>query len=912
MIPRWAELSLTEREAFRIAVSFLDGRLEERECIEWALRLKPHQVAERHAVAELLEGHSARNMKAHWRQAWRLIEESWRHRINKNRNSIRVFSLKTSLGLGDFSGAVLGQIADLVRPVLSASAFGRMDLAFRKLPKRPKKVSDILSITMSSGELVPPTELGLDKVQDVSFLIELGNELNSAIQRCFDAARRLGWNINRDLWRLGSLHRVYFVSQAERDVEDHEPDEFHEGIAPSVKLLYSIVANLVVLDPKAGKQFYDAWRGNGTVIYDRLWAAVARDQQVASAAEVATFLLNRDDRQFWDISSCPEVAELRALRFKDMTPQDQLRVTERLCRLPPKNYWRKGVDRAAREEARAHWAARELKRIEIGGGVLSDRAREWLKAKLDVFEYLRIMARVDEGFPSTATARLRMPVPDRTYDLLAGISRLDALEAALGSERRAWDDDPEQRAYDWIRISANSELVLRDLEQAQDSGAAYPKIWEGFGWADAVVADSSEDEEVVKRKQEHAARVCKLISELPLETARQAIDGITYWLSGWKRCINDRENLLRLSIRLWPIAAEVTNHAASEKVLESSGGAAQTTTEPEAQKLDASNTPASRLVETFLSCCPQIEEGDRPFEKDIALRKLRDAMVATEGRSGLIARYRLIEALPWFLQADPDWTSNHLIVPLTNHTSDGLALWKAVARRTHFGEVLRVLGKEMARHATNALLDRQTRQSLAWSIVIESLHAFLDKREPALPHAGIQQMIRSLSEEVRANAAEAVQRFVRDLSAKRTTGRIPVETLFEKAGRPFLQIVWPQERTMVTSGVARAFADLPATCGSAFVDAVNAIERFLMPFECWSMVEYGLYGEEEGKAKLSKIDDQKKAEAFLRLIDSTVGFGDGSVIPIDLAAALEQIQKMAPFLEVDPRFRRLAALSRRL
>ncbi len=93
------------------------------------------------------------------------------------------------------------------------------------------------------------------------------------------------------------------------------------------------------------------------------------------------------------------------------------------------------------------------------------------------------------------------------------------------------------------------------------------------------------------------------------------------------------------------------------------------------------------------------------------------------------------------------------------------------------------------------------------------------------------------------------------------------------AARPFLERVWPQERSLATPGVARAFADLPATCGEAFAEAVDAIERFLVPFDCWSMSDYGLFGEEEGngEAKLSQINDQQKAEAFLRLLDRTIG-----------------------------------------
>ena len=91
-------------------------------------------------------------------------------------------------------------------------------------------------------------------------------------------------------------------------------------------------------------------------------------------------------------------------------------------------------------------------------------------------------------------------------------------------------------------------------------------------------------------------------------------------------------------------------------------------------------------------------------------------------------------------------------------------------------------------------------------------------------------------------------------------------------------------------------ADLPATAQEAFAEAVDVIERFLVPFECWSIIDYGLYGEKDGAPRLSSIDNHVKAAAFLRLLDLTIGTAEGSVIPYDLADALEQVRSVAPHL----------------
>ena len=59
------------------------------------------------------------------------------------------------------------------------------------------------------------------------------------------------------------------------------------------------------------------------------------------------------------------------------------------------------------------------------------------------------------------------------------------------------------------------------------------------------------------------------------------------------------------------------------------------------------------------------------------------------------------------------------------------------------------------------------------------------------------------------------------------------------------------------------------------------------------------------------IDDQKKATALLRLLDLTIGSAEMSVVPYDLANALDQMKKVAPHLSEAHAFRRLAAAARR-
>jgi hypothetical protein len=213
----------------------------------------------------------------------------------------------------------------------------------------------------------------------------------------------------------------------------------------------------------------------------------------------------------------------------------------------------------------------------------------------------------------------------------------------------------------------------------------------------------------------------------------------------------------------------------------------------------------------------------------------------------------------------------------------------------------------MMLRATDSSLPRRTREVLAFTLIVDCLHAFRERQEPAVALADLQQMLRSLDDEVRANAAEALPRFLREMSAENGHP----ERLFRQSVRPFLEKVWPQERSLARPGVARAFAELPADAADAFAEAVDAIEKFLVPFDCWSMIDYGLYGEENGRKKLAMVDTRSKAEGLLRLLDATIGGAEGAVVPSDLGEALQQIEKTALNLSKVQSFRRLATLARR-
>jgi hypothetical protein len=902
----WLLFNDRDRDAVRTLMAFINGRLMDQRTIDWALRTKPNEIIKRAAIVQSLEFLDTNELKDPWRSAWRMIEESWSQDLPQHLGS-DAYRVQRRITAGERSGSLISAIVAAVQPILEISP--RPDQSKPVDSKRPRRIQDLFQASLSSQKLVELDIYRLDSIEEVDFLITLGIALEGAVNYGIALGRRLGWEGDHKFWRLGQLYHVGYQAQGE-DGLSRDVDEFHQGIAPSVKLLDAVVKRIEVLDSRSAMAFVSRWgQMMMNPIHLRLWASLSQRAELTSAAELVETILSLPVRPFWDVHAFPEIAELRALRFDDFMGDAQSRLLTRIKKGPPAAFWPRGSDPDRVKSSRQYWASRELRRIEVAGNVLPVSTSNWLARHLLDFPDLMGMDSINFGFLSSGTARWIRPEPDTRYNDLVGDERLRALEAALSSKNSSWNDDPAERAADWIRSNDNTNLILSELEATRDGGTAYPEIWNCFGWSHQSPNQGSE---VGHEHVRNGDRVLALLELLPTRTIESALQGVAHWLSSWERVVARSPRLPAIWRKLWPIAVAATNGATDEADSIDLNQVVGSSSNAEPADLDTLNTAAGRLVGVFLASCPSIHEDENPFKMNEPLRAMRDSIIAADGKSGLIGRHRLIEDLPYFLRADEEWARTNLVAPLAANDAQSLALWRAIARRTQFTKVLAVIGHQFADRAVDRRLGREARSSLLSSLVLESLHAFREKREPVISDAKVQQTLRAVDDEVRANAAQTVQGFLSWMA-----GNMPVqsqqsaEELFRSAVAPFLKNVWPQERSLATRGVSSAFADLPATAGEAFSEAVDAIERFLVPFDCWSMSAYGLWGELDGVSKLAFIDSPQKAAAFLRLLDMTIGTSEGSVVPMDLAEALDQVCQVSANMASIPAYRRLATVARR-
>ena len=550
-----------------------------------------------------------------------------------------------------------------------------------------------------------------------------------------------------------------------------------------------------------------------------------------------------------------------------------------------------------------YWAVRELKRIELAGGTLPAEASTWVAGHLERVPELKTMTNVEDGFPRGTVVTWTGAIVNSEFDSFSGDFRLRALENALG-EARTFESNAAAGARAWINAPQNLSLIVEDLEGASEGGKDFPRVWEILTW----VLPAAGGQASAQLDQALAARIFSLIQKLPNDTRSLAIDGIAAWLSSWSRLISDHARLAKLWFELWPQAVFVTN-ARGEDTL-----AFDTADDDDERKnnIDTLNSPAGKLVGVFLEICPDLKQVPAPFA-EAPLKEMRQRIFEAPGRSGLIGRVRLLEELEYFLLADVSWAREKLIGALREETVQRAILWRALANRTHFAAVAEV-GSEMASVAINNQYDRTTRKVMAFTLVAYLLNCFWRETIPAIEPTLVQQVLRAADDEIRAHSANVLNNFIQGgvSAAKSDQDRNALAgAIFEKSIRPLLEQVWPQERSLTSPGVAKALADLPASCGIRFAEAVDAVTRFIVPFEAWSMLEFGFYGANDDEPQLARIDDPLKAEAFLKLLDLSIGHAEGAIVPYEIGGALARIALVNPPLEHDQRFRRLSALSRR-
>lgn len=875
----------------------LDRRLTDGAMLRWAAGLKPHQASERRAVANEVEWRLDQSVPEPWRTAWRLVADAHLAPVvSEDRHEDH--RLERRVKSGDRSSGLIANIARLVAPRLDVGWRAEMAGNGGHQSRKPRAVGDLLILSLTSGRVELGSGLSLDGVNETAFLVELAEALEAEVVRGLQLGRRIGWHRGRGPWWLGGLDRI----RLRHGDQANDPDRFHTGIAPAVRVLMHALDRLATVDAAAARPFLQRWLARSDSVHQRMWAAAAISPALADADQASNFLMQLSPEHAWEARGFPEFAELRAVRFPEFGTVAQRAITDTLLRGPPS----KVLGRHGTAEERKRWRVglivRELTRIEATGAELPPRARDWLSEHRSAFEEF-VAGAVDSGFPVEPSAGWVSPSPDADLDALDGEVLPATIDARLRSGGSHWDG-PSRGARDWIKAPGRPLRLARALIAAPDSTERFGMAWDVLGHYFRPQAGEDEQAMGLSNSLPVAREVLRAVLAMSDPVLGEATSGLADWLANWARHLGGDGEVPRAIARIWPFAVASGRETKDPKEYED-----ETRAEAKRVSHDSLNSPIGDLTGAFLGVCPGLAKVARPFEVDADLRVVRDLVAQTPGRPGIVARYRCTTALPWFMRADPAWTEEALLSRLEAGPESDI-LWHAVAYSDNRRHVVARLGRLMARRAMGDGLEKEIRRSLVERVCFALLNDMLDglTLDDFIPDA--LQMLRSVPDELRADAARAVERFANYFAKQAEGAHAPPEEAFDRAIQPFMQRVWPQERILVTPATAKALASIPAASGRRFAAAVAALRRFLVPFESWSVYDWGIEASDGHAVPAGIIVGANEAAAALDLLDLTIGHNPDVRVPRGLDLMLATISAQGQALRRDARFRRLEALLR--
>lgn len=897
MLDALEERSQTDTPAHRrahevVTQEFLRTRLRSVETLQWVLQRGRSEIAEasiRRSVSTLLD--KADRLPARWRLAWQWIRESWSS-TTRNKPTTRRRTIDR-IRAGERSGMLIHEVADIVQPPLLVDV---QDVLTSNDP------SASLFVRFGEADFVDLDEEWTATPRDRDFLLNLTHELAGRLNRALDTMRRVH---GRRADGVGIFGTIQFSDPKSSISTLHgEPHDPNSGLGPLVRLLYSTLLDLNTLDPQSAKPTLQSLRWDTTAIARRLWAAIATESDQVTGSEIGEFLREIGMREFWDSRHWPEFANLRAKRYGDLTDQQQEAVAAKLRRGPPRFPWLRHLDNERLADYRKRCTLRAFQDIVDSGGSLAKRDEKWMARFEHPGPHSGLHAPPSEPITRVHWGR----EPALRFDDLLESELPNALEASLASERVNRHLAGYGAAGAWVETAENWPRVIKGLEAQPRGGADFPHLWDCFGDAHYPGTPNTA---ITAEQRAQGERVLALLDQRPIESLGHDIAGICVWFDHWRHLVTSTVFGLLTALRFWSPACRATEKSLLSESLDwIRDDRHERRWITERFESSVLNTHAGRIADVLASGLTGVGTDD----KRIGARVL-DVLGETPGQGGMIAKYFLTLQL-WHLWFEHrDWTERNLVTLMLDGDERDLTLWMAFARVSSsqaVKEVVEALGDAMVEKTLDRRLDVRTRATLAVLLMRYFLSCFWNECEKVVSVDNMRQSLRQSEADVLADVVHrAFLNFLEhgptpEASASEADARAE---RFRRAVKLVLRDVWPMERTPDRPSLAEAMARIPVASGSAFADGVGAVRRFLYPFKVRSVQDYGF--DEHPEALGEVVKSQRDAEAFLQLLDRTVGEGEEARMPLDGDEALAWIQRTARKLARTPEFRRLKILQKR-
>lgn len=639
-----------------------------------------------------------------------------------------------------------------------------------------------------------------------------------------------------------------------------------------------LFTRMVSKSPDITRGYASTWPIEDRFYFRKLKLFALNHVELFEADEAAESLLKLSQESFWDMNVRRELLFLISDRWESFSVENRVALADRLLNGPDKM---------------EHWS--DEKYPAIKNEVASEYTR-WLVLQgrcLTENQIARLGERISEipnwsdgwasGLVKEHYGYVRHIATDEAPATIIDLPVSEVVSRAKAEHGRDFDSLTNKQPFNGL-VKANPRKALLSLSYVARNGEFPRELWSALigDWPDEVPPRLS-------RVFLHR------LGRLPYEAIRELRHSVGHWL---------REKLLSAVVFDPALAWHTFDHLVSGLISEDgvatrsaieevrSGG---TVIERSRKTMDyAINSPIGNTMQGLHNTLDSLKlnQGEG-IPKEFKLRIER--LVASPGEGGDHAVAIVTRNISWLLYLDPAWVRDRVVPWFNFDNSFSEPAWNGYLCAAELPPL------EIGTALKPRLLDLfpaiykwswgENLARIAVQIII-GLAVFRSDKPDGLSAKEARHCLRSMNDKNRQDAVWQLGNI----------GRTE-DNGWSKHVIPFINAVWPRERTFRTSNLVFSWVSLLERTDERFPEVLRAIRRYLVPVDRESHWLYSFSREASGEQPLTI----KYPADVLELLDAVIP-NSAEDIPYDLTLVLDLIEETDPKLVSDRRFLRLVGL----
>ena len=458
-----------------------------------------------------------------WRLVVRSIKESKQGLLQND-----WYEIEPQIEGGEPSAALLGRIAEALRPKLKLSKRISWNNELRDPPENP---SDLMSINYEVDDYLVAEDILKAWPEEIT----AENDSRLLSQICFALKAML-----EDAIEVGvEGNEGYGISDSDvPSVAPHDQNNHRTGFFTIVRVAADLWTRLAKKSPLSAIVFVEEWSGSSLRLIRRM-ALFAASDSVVSAELAKEILISIPIGEIFLTSSSVESYRLIRNRWNDFSPESRREILVRICQGPPKTWFKKDADTDRSIDRCRYDFLGEMKRegFEIG-----DDANEILKEIMIRWPNWQLRPAEQAGFHVWLSNNSDSIFGDSNKFLNVGDDNLvdEAIRDAAVSDFLVGDN--------WQALCLiDPDRAIRGLGKSSLNGNWPQELWRQFLWTNKDYVDPA--------TQNHIA---KLLLQCNAQNFSSVSDAASWWLDQHANSLDDH--------LLWPLWDRIVESSLIENV----------------------------------------------------------------------------------------------------------------------------------------------------------------------------------------------------------------------------------------------------------------------------------------------------------------------------------------------------------